>query len=538
MPAIITDQFRILNAETFAKSFTGIGTTTNYYYTFLGHPNPKNVSITDYGTQDWGDINGDYAPKDSFKEENLYHDSMLFLKRVTASDVRRVVRRYNWELGITYDMYKNNYDRDNKSPQSSSTTLYGSKFYIVNSEFKVYACLNNGANPEFEKGRKSEAEPNFVDVTPQPAGTGSDGYLWKYLYTIPPSDVVKFATDTYIPLPENWGDNTTSTVKNAAVNGKIETVLITARGSGYKIVGASPGSEGTGTITGIPILGDGFGGFVSITLSGGFVDTITVTNGGVGYTKGYINFSKSDVPNSLSAGSGATFEVIIPPQDGHGSDIYRELGGNRVMVYSKYDADPDYVTGNNFSRVGLIKNPIQNGSSTEPLDTTTATALGALKLTITGAATTTSGTKYPINAQIKQTILPSSNVGVGSTAVAYVASWNGDTGILRYYQPVGLTGISAAGNKLFNFKTGTGTGPINCDDSEFEGTPLIIDTAFDNENKINTGSEIIELGQTFNEGIAPPDFNRYSGEIIYVDNRAPITRSSSQKEEVKIVVEF
>ena len=61
---------------------------------------------------------------------------MLFLKRVTASDVRRVVRRYNWELGITYDMYKNNYDIDNKSPQSSATTLYGSKFFIVNSELQ------------------------------------------------------------------------------------------------------------------------------------------------------------------------------------------------------------------------------------------------------------------------------------------------------------------------------------------------------------------------------------------------------------------
>ena len=112
------------------------------------------------------------------------------------------------------------------------------------------------------------------------------------------------------------------------------------------------------------------------------------------------------------------------------------------MVYSKYDADPDYVTGNDFARVGLIKNPVQNGSDTEPLDTSTATALGALRLRATGAATTTSGTNYPINAQITQT------VGVGSTAVGYVASWNKDTGILRYYQPVGLTDISIAGNKL------------------------------------------------------------------------------------------
>ena len=532
MPAIITDQFRILNAETFAQSFTGIGTTTNYYYTFLGHPNPTNVSIGDYGDTEWGSTNKTPAPRDSFKQENLYHDSMLFLKRVTASDVRRVVRRYNWELGITYDMYKNNYDINNKSPQTASSTLYGSKFFIVNSEFKVYACLNNGANPEFPKGQKSLAEPNFVDVTPQPAGTGSDGYLWKYLYTISPSDVVKFATDSYIPLPDKWGDTATSTVKNAAVKGKIETVLITARGSAYSITGTSGSGSGTGTITNIPIFGDGSGGFVSVTLNGGEVDTITVTNGGKDYTKAFLRFESSLISN-LSAGSGATFEVIIPPQDGHGADVYRELGGNRVMIYSKYDADPDYVIGNNFARVGLIKNPVQFGSATESLDTSTATALGALKLKIAGAATTTSGTTYPINAKITQTI---SSVGVGSTAVGYVASWNGDTGILRYYQPVGLSTLSAAGSKLLDF-AGISTA-INCDDSDFSGTTLIVDTDFDNKNSINSGSSIIELGQTFNDGIAPPDFNRHSGEVIYIDNRAPITRSSSQKEEVKIVVEF
>ena len=527
MPAIITDQFRILNAETFTKSFTGIGTTTNYYYTFLGHPNPKNVSIDDYGDLEWGDTDGTPAPKDSFKEENLYHGSMLFLKRVAATDVRRVVRRYNWELGITYDMYRNNYDLNNKSPQSSSTTLYGSRFFVVNSEFKVYACLNNGTNPEFDTGQKSLTEPNFVDVSPQKVGTGADGYVWKYLFTIPPSDVVKFATDEYIPLPADWGDTSTATVKNAAVRGKIEQIIITARGSGYSIKDPAGGSATTtGTVTGVPILGDGVGGFAAISIQGGIVNDITVTNGGTGYTKGLILFNNANISN-LGAGTGATFEVIIPPQGGHGDDVYRELGGNRVMVYSKYDTDPDYVQGVDFSRIGLIKNPIQNKSETEPLDTSTATALGALKLSPVSVGGTTSGTRYPIDGVIKQ------QVGVGSTAVGYVASWNKDTGILRYYQPVGLTGDTAAGNKLLDF---SGTEPINC--STIEGPALKIDETFDNVNSINTGSKIIELGQTFEKGIAPPDFNRHSGEIIYIDNRAPITRSAAQKEEVKIVVEF
>ena len=50
------------------------------------------------------------------------------------------------------------------------------------------------------------------------------------------------------------------------------------------------------------------------------------------------------------------------------------------MVYSKYDSDPDYVIGNTFSRVGLVKNPTVYGSQTAILDANQATNLGALKL--------------------------------------------------------------------------------------------------------------------------------------------------------------
>ena len=188
MPAIITDQFRILNTETFVKSFTGIGTTTNYYYSFLAHPNPTNTNIENYGTSDWQ--TDPPEPKDSFRDENSYFDSMLFLKKITSNDVARIIPRVNWESGVSYDMYRNNYSIDNPTPQTNAKTLYESRFYVINSEYKVYICLNNGSNPEYSNGQKSLYEPNFVDTNPQQAG--DDGYLWKYLYTISPSDILKF----------------------------------------------------------------------------------------------------------------------------------------------------------------------------------------------------------------------------------------------------------------------------------------------------------------------------------------------------------
>jgi hypothetical protein len=64
-----------------------------------------------------------------------------------------------------------------------------------------------------------------------------------------------------------------------------------------------------------------------------------------------------------------------------------------------------------------------------------------------------------------------------------------------------------------------------------------VDTSFGGDN-IQVGGKVIQLGQTFSSGISNPDIKKYYGEIIYIDNRAPITRSASQKEELKIVVEF
>jgi len=509
MPAIITDQFRILNAETFTKSVTGIGTTSNFYYTFLAHPNPTNVSIVDYGDSDWASTPPD--PKDSFQQEDRYADSMLFLKKIGINDFARIVPRINWSSGISYDMYKNNYDITNDAPQTSSKTLYDSRFYVVNSEFKVYICINNGSSPDFPDGRPSQFEPTFVDTAPQVAGDGSDGYLWKYLYTIAPADIVKFTTEKYMPVPPNWGDVNTAAVKDAAVRGHVETVIIKNRGTGYT----------AGTTTDIDILGDGTGGKVSITVTDQEVSAIEVTDGGKDYTKGLINFTGA-------GGSGAEFEVIIPPKGGHGADIYRELGTYRVMIYSKYDTAADFAAQNNFSRIGIVRNPNEFGSSTSILNKNTATSLGALKLTGAG---NTSDTIYKLNAEIRQSVGTA-----GSFAVGYVASWDRDTGVLRYYQPVGFTTLT--GNNFKNVDFESNGNVINTSPStDVEGNPLKPDTTF-NGSSITLSNKVVDLGQTFAGGKANPEVEKFSGDIIYIDNRAPVGRSESQKEEVKIVVEF
>ena len=368
MPAIISDQFRVLNAETFVKSLIGIGQTYNTYYTFIGQPNSTNPLSG--GSSTWG---SGPSPVDGFKEENDIKDTVIAIKKVTTDDVRRMIRKVTWSAGTTYEMYRNDYSIYNLSPVTKSSNLYNANYYVVNEDLRVYICLNNGVNPENPSGKPSYDQPTFIDLEPRAAGTSGDGYVWKYLYTIKPSEIVKFDSIEYIPVPENWGTTgeTVSTKANS-IDGKIYTTIIKNRGNSY-----NPTSS---TFTNIPILGDGIGGQVTVTTdSFGKVSDVYVTNGGQNYTYGSIQFypgapgiSSSLTNTGIGTTSIATFDVIIPPKGGHGYDIYRELGAYRVLVYSRYEtlpSNPDVISGNDFARVGIIKNPTVINSTTQLLDT-------------------------------------------------------------------------------------------------------------------------------------------------------------------------
>ena len=53
-----------------------------------------------------------------------------------------------------------------------------------------------------------------------------------------------------------------------------------------------------------------------------------------------------------------------------------------------------------------------------------------------------------------------------------------------------------------------------------------------------TGNKVISLGVNFENGLANPEINKGSGDVIYLDNRPVITRNSRQKEDIKIILEF
>jgi len=529
MPAIITEQFRIANAENFIKSFSdisdarviSIGDTTSRYYTFIGQPNSQNLLA--YGSPNWGD---GPSPRDGFKEESEVKETILSLRQITSKDVRRVVPKNSWFAGDTYEMYRHDYDIYNRTPLNSQPSLYDSKYFVVNEDLKVYICLQNGSSPDYPSGRPSIDEPTFVDLEPRPAGASGDGYIWKYLFTIKPIEIIKFDSIEFIPIPENWGtvDDSIS-IKENAIDGKIEIVTIKNRGVGYQPI--------SNTFTNVPILGDGDDGKVTITVdSFGKVSDIFVTDGGAGYTRGIVKFipGAPGITSTLTnTGTLAEFEVVIPPKGGHGYDIYRELGAYRVLVYSRFENDtnnPDTISGNDFASIGILKNPTVVGSNVEILNKYEASGLQSLKL-----AGITSLTTYNSDSIITQTI------GTGKTAVGFVASWNNITGVLKYYQPVGLATVGV-GYKIYPFTSSPDVGGnIVINGSLSQGTDLAIATGF---NGISTviNNRTYQLGSYFISGISSVEYNKKSGELIYLDNRFPIPRTVSQKEDIKIILEF
>jgi len=55
---------------------------------------------------------------------------------------------------------------------------------------------------------------------------------------------------------------------------------------------------------------------------------------------------------------------------------------------------------------------------------------------------------------------------------------------------------------------------------------------------MDLNSKTYYLGQSFTNGESNPEVKKYSGNIIYVDNRPSITRSSNQKEDIKVILQF
>lgn len=465
-------------------------------------------------------------PLDNQAEIIAIHDEIIAAKRITDTFARAVIRRYNWDLvsNPKFDMWKPDYSATpggggqiGKPTATGATSIADAKFYVMNSAYEVFKCLYNGQNPSNASGQNATEEPittgaNYASGTGLYTETTGAGYIWKYMYTIPTDDVLRFLSSDFMPivLPSNASR---TAVTAAAVAGACDVVLIEDGGSGL------PVSQTLYT----SIKGDGTGGIVRFTTNGsGSITGATIQARGSGYT--YANvllgngnlFSNVGLTTGVATASGwkGALEVILPPLGGHGKDHEPELNAKRVMTNIRLtysEGSGDFPVDNDFRRIGILKDPYNFGTTTF----STADTLSGLKaIKITGATA-----DFIPDERIQQTVS-------GGTAYGTVVSWTLDSGsttagVLKYIQ----TNDAHTDSGVVRAFASNGANAITGALSSSSGT-------------VNTAYAGSLLGVTFAAGLANPEIENNSGEVIYVENRRLITRAPDQIEDIKLVIEF
>jgi hypothetical protein len=529
MSAIVTDQFRILNANNFVAS---VEDTNNSYYVFLGLANPTGAeTLVGFGrSSDWNTATP--APTDSFAYQRHSGDTMMFGKKVSSANIRRLIRRVDWVSGNRYEIYRDDYSPTNQSPLTKSNRLYDANYYVMNSDFKVYICIDNGSSGINPLGNVSQDEPTFTDLEPSKAGNSGDGYKWKYLFTVSPSDIIKFDSTEFITVPNDWSSSTDSQIRTVRENGNSDTNLNQIKHVYIENGGINYANDLSQEVN---IVGDGTGAKARVDVVGGTITNVTVSSGGKGYTYGIVDL---DSLNSNAPSNGkAKLIPIIPPARGHGDDIYTELGTDKVIIYSRFDdSTKDFPSDTTFAQVGIVKNPTKSGTDTVYSDNTFS-SLQAIKFeSVTGTP--------QVGEKITQLLTVSPNAG--KIAKGFVSSYDKDTKVLKYFRDRSLyfnnttydqtdyVGITTSA-VIFQFESATESNDISGSASGFSGGIM---NSFSGISTNPTGNKLINLGTRFQAGLSDSEINKGSGQIIYLDNRPEIVRSTRQKEDIKIILEF
>lgn len=479
--AIVTHKFRTSAASGFASTFN-----TDNIYLMLGRPQAWDNSLSpSYQAQASGTVtdNNPPNPVDNWSNEyGFWREAMAGIK-ISPSNVKLCTVRNNWSSGVRFDMYRH----DISAAQPTSTNKFdlsdGNFIVYVTSTGSVYKCLYNGTNAINTTGVVSTVQPTTTGTAPQKT---ADGYIWKYLYTITAADA-DFVTANYVPVP------TTTSISN--ING-IDVILVSSAGTTY-----------TGTPT-VNIYGDGTSATAIAITSAGTISRIDVTNAGSGYTWAKVVLSGGGTPTTANA------IAIIAPQGGHGSNLIAETMAHNVMVagtISGYEQN-DFPVNQDFRSIALVKNPMIYRSSVGFKVTSTQTTFSSnTGRIIRTLVMSSSATTAPAN-DVTLT-------GGGSQAQGLFVFQSSGTVNLTYIQPVNNDvpanisdlRIATTGNKqLYQFTTGeTITGTGYSEEVSSGGITAIV-----------------------------PEIHPYSGQMLYLDYRQPVTRSANQNEKINIVINF
>ena len=452
---VITDQFK---KQVLDDLLTDLDSSSVRYYAAIGR------------SEDWNASDLPTVPTNDALSVRQARGSLQSIKLI--QDASYVIPRRGWVANLIYSPYD---DNDVGFPENP--------FYVINSNNEIYICL--------EQGKKQDGSSQLSTIQPTGNTTGSpfrtsDGYTWKFLYSIGALRADKFLSSAYMPVrfvgvtdsDSPAEDLQQQIVQNNAVRGQVLSYRITNGGAGY-----------TSNPT-VQVIGNGTGATAYAIRAGETIVDIKVKEDSAGNSGNSYYGTGYDYANIVVSGGGGdscVVRAVIGQSGGIGSNPVVDLKANGVMFNAKPDGieGGDFVTGNEiFRQVLLLRNPRVDSSEGTLLTSSTALALD--KIIHDGAGF------------VKETVQKSQIQGVTSGAKAIIDDTN-DSDTIWYHQTE-TTGF----------------------------TPFQV------------AEEIQVVGNTSINGsitsLVNGEFNPFTGELLYIDNRSAVTRSNDQTEDLKIVI--
>lgn len=538
MTAIVSSNFRTLNAENFKRD---VGEKS--VYVSVGKSDAWSNSLSD--TTD----TTPFAPNDHFDDIGEARQNMLGLKKISSADISHVVPRYTWTSGNSYYAW-----------DSNDASIFDKAFYVITSEFKVYKCIVAGTGSSTIQPTQTLTDPTAE----------SDGYTWKYMYTVSVADAEKFLTNSYMPVKTVSMGGTGITA--GAVSSSTTVILKEVDSNIYTgMQVAGTGISGTPTVSSIS--GSQIVLSAAQTLSADVVLTFSWPNDAAAeavlseadYAQ-YLNQKASR--DSTTAAGIERIEVTAGGTNYDASDNFTVTitgdGVSAAVVDSGVTVSAGAITaiavnakGTDYSIADIVISHDNASGGTAGADATARAVISPVGGHGTDPVKELGAFFIALNAQLEGSVNGDITVGndfrqvmliqepkeynatVGAGAVATADS-------LKALGRLDLTGsvtsfqvdevISATGVKAFIAEIDTSGGYIYYYQNSKTGYGT-----FGNGVTITGGTSgataTTEATQTTNSA-NNPEVDRQSGTVLFLENRTKIDRSATQIEDIKLILEF
>lgn len=381
--------------------------------------------------------------------------------------------------------------------QKSEPSEYNGTYKIISSDFGIANVAygtsgsyviktskpydSNNTNTTIKYAALSTEEPYFDVGTfdEEKIVYTTDGYKWKYIYTLDSTDKLKFFTEDWMPVYSTF--EYPNVLASKYGYGSIDTINVIDGGSGF--------DNGINTLQ-VKITGDGEGAVAETIVTGNSLSQIIVTNPGKNYTKANVA-----IYNNAVLANNVDIHFTISPVGGHGFNFNREFAARNVMVVASFIEDengnvPDDLV---FNQIGIIYNPYINENPNEHANTSLISRIVTLEL----APSLEPGNFFVPGEYVYQKSFESNE----TIYVGKVVSLDNQNNILKV---------------------------INNEGNIFENYPL--------QGEISLANRIITTSQSSLNNMVT--YTPYTGNIFYLDNKPSVERTPKGIELVKILLNY